>query len=184
VKKFLILFALLGTGPIYGQDAPVDTAGANLKESLTDISWLLDLSEKGLEITGDSLVISGEFMKLLHDEHYRTEIYPEQYTWEAAMQSMISRDLKKTFWFFINLYPESQENKELVVRSVMAYEKLLSMEKVLINTFNTYCYADPEVSVIVDGVPEIVHPDVLEAKLRDVQEIVGYIKYFREQQKD
>jgi hypothetical protein len=70
----------------------------------------------------------------------------------------------------------------MVVRSILAYEKLFKMDKILVNTFYTYCFIDPEVNTIDGGITEVVHPDILEAKLRNVKEIVGYIQTYRKQQ--
>ena len=43
-----------------------------------------------------------------------------------------------------------------------------------------YCYADPEVSVIVDGHPEIQRPDIMEQKMRDLKELLAYIQVIQE----
>jgi hypothetical protein len=56
------------------------------------------------------------------------------------------------------------------------------MDEVLVNTFYTYSFMDPEISVIKDGKPEIVRPDILEAKLANVKEMVAYIVKYRKQQ--
>ena len=69
----------------------------------------------------------------------------------------------------------------MVVKSVISYDSAFNMEEMLINTFYTYCFMDPKISVIKDGSPEIVHPDILEEKLNDVKEIVAYVMKYREQ---
>lgn len=144
--------------------------------------WLLGLAEKGLDFSGDSLVLGSEAIRLLEDEAYRELVYPETYTWEQAVQFIENQELKKAFWYFINLYPKSQTNKELVVNSVLAYDRVFRMDELMANTFYTYCFTDPEVSQFKDGIPEVVRPDLLEEKLFSVREIVGYIHYFRQQQ--
>jgi len=144
-------------------------------------NWLKDLNKKGLEIADDSLIIGEEFQKVLMDSVYRKNFYPSIYTWEQATQFIEDMELKKAFWFFINLYPENDLNKELVIKSVLAYDQLFKMDEIMVNTFYTYSFMDPEVSVIQDGKPEIVRPDILEAKLRTVREIVGYVVAYREQ---
>ena len=70
----------------------------------------------------------------------------------------------------------------MAVRSVLAYEKVFKMDEILLNTFYTYSFMDPEVSEIKDGIHEITRPDIMEAKLRNVKEIVGYIYSYRKQQ--
>lgn len=148
------------------------------------LNWVTELGEKGLSFEEDSLIISKEFQKVLQDSSYRNLLFPRQYTWTQTTQFLQAKELKKAFWYFINLYPENERNKEMVVRSVLAYEKLFKMDEILVNTFYTYSFMDPEVSLIKDGKPEIVRPDLLEAKLRNVKEIVGYIYGYRKQQEE
>lgn len=143
------------------------------------ISWLRNLNESGLEVSEDSLKIGEEFLKMLNDSVYRASIYPETYTWEQTVNYIQAMDLKKAIWFLINLYPENETNKKLVVQSIMAYDQLFKMDKLLINTFYTYSFLDPRISEIHNGTPEIVRPDILEDKLRNVKEIVNYIYYYR-----
>lgn len=141
--------------------------------------WFKELGSKGLDIAGDSIFISKEFQKTLKDSSYRASIYPEQYDWPKATMLLKELELKKAFWHMINLYPKNEVNKELVIRTMLAYDKLLSMDEVLVNTFYTYCFMDPQISEIINDVPEIKRPDILEAKLRDTREIVAYIYSYR-----
>jgi len=152
------------------------------KEQLSQtLSMLKNLSTKGLDMSKDSLIVSEEFNKLLKDEVYRKTLYPNIYTWEQTINYINTKELKKAFWYLINLYSTSDKNKELVIRSVITYDALIQMDKVLINTFYTYAFTDPEVSIIVDNSPEIIRPDVLESKLRNVNELIQYIYKYREQ---
>lgn len=146
--------------------------------------WLEYLNEKGLELHDDSVVMGKEFQKVLSNENYRKTVYPETYSWETTMAFIHYQDLKKAFWYMINLYPENDTNKELVVKSVLTYDKLFKMDEMLVNTFYTYSFLDPQVSEIVDGKPEIVRPDILEGKLENLKEIIGYIHYYRSRQKN
>ena len=57
------------------------------------------------------------------------------------------------------------------------------MDTMLVAAFNTYIYLDPEVSVIKNGDSEITRPDILEEKLRNLNEIINYMKIYKEQQK-
>ncbi|NOR74449.1 MAG: hypothetical protein GQ525_04760 [Draconibacterium sp.] len=145
-------------------------------------AWLTELAEKGYEINEDSLIVSDEFLKVLNDSNYSALLYPKTYTWTQATRFIDTQELKKAFWFFVNLYPENETNKKIVVRSILAYEKVFKMDEVIVNTFYTYSFMDPEVSEIIDGKPEITRPDIMESKLRDVKEIVEYIHIYREQQ--
>jgi hypothetical protein len=49
------------------------------------------------------------------------------------------------------------------------------MDKILLSTFYTYAFADPEACRILNNKPEIVRPDILEKKLRTTRELVNYI---------
>jgi hypothetical protein len=146
--------------------------------------WLEYLNEKGLELSDDTVVMGKEFQKVLTDENYRKIVYPETYYWESTLAFIHYQDLKKAFWYMINLYPENDTNKELVVKSVLTYDRLFKMDEMLVNTFYTYSFQDPQVSEIIDGKPEIVRPDILERKLENLKEIIGYIHYYRSRQKN
>ena len=146
------------------------------------MNWLIELNEKGVEITEDSVKVSKEYTKVLNDEAYRTIVFPKIYTWEQTVQFIQKQELKQAFWFLINLYPQSEQNKELVIKSVITYDKLFKMDELMVNAFYTYSFLDSETSIIKDGKPETVRPDILEEKLRNVKEIVGYINNYRKQQ--
>ncbi|HEY9341884.1 MAG TPA: hypothetical protein VIQ23_09900, partial [Hanamia sp.] len=110
---------------------------------------------------------------------YRQTVYPEIYTWPVAIQTLKEMDLKKAFWHIINLYKTDTVHKELALQTFVVYDSLIDMQKILINTFYTYALTDPQVCVFKNGKPEIVHPDILEAKFNKVKEIVNYIDYYR-----
>lgn len=129
---------------------------------------------------GDTLVIGEELHKILNDDEYRNSIFPEIYTWEQVIAFLENQEMKKAFWFFINLYPENDRNRELVIKSIMTYDQVLEMDVVMMNTFYTYAFVDPIVCVINDAKPEIVRPDILETKLNTVQQIIANIFHFRE----
>jgi len=141
--------------------------------------WLTDLNQKGLELKGDSLIINKEVIKLLQNQSYRDSIYPATYSWESALHFIQKEQLKPAFWYFINLYPVNQKNKELVIKSILTYDQLLKMDNVMISTFYTYSFVDPEITQLNDGVPEITRPDILEKKLETVKEIISYVRAYR-----
>lgn len=167
----------------FGQPSDLDAKSSKKQDEMI-INWLKDLNQKGIEWSADSLKFSKEFQKVMQDQGYRNAIYPKVYTWEQTVQFIQVQELKKAFWFFINLYPENATNKELVIKSIVAYDQLFKMDELMVNAFYTYCFMDPEVSKITDGKPEITRPDILEAKLRDVKEIVGYILYNRKKREE
>jgi hypothetical protein len=177
MKKELIIVCCLLAGFCYSQEVQKTQKEIEQAQVLT---FLADLSEKGMEYASDSIKTGKEFKHVLEDAKYRDLIYPKTYTWESALYLLKSNNLKQAFWYFINLYPNQEiKRKELIVKSLLAYEEYLKMDEVLINTFYTYAMVDPEISIIANGKPEIVHPDVLERKLGSVKEIVGFIKNFR-----
>jgi len=182
MRKILFLLILLTPTFVFSQAS--DNHKVLNKEAKDEIimKWLVDLNEKGIELTEDSIKVSGEFQKVLQDENYRAVIYPPTYTWEQTIRFIQAQELKKAFWFLINLYPQSKENKEMVIKSIVTYDRLFKMDELMVSTFYTYCYMDPAVSQIKEGKPEIIHPDVLEAKLRDVKEMVAYIMHYRKNQ--
>ncbi|MFW6275304.1 MAG: hypothetical protein ACOC2M_01565 [bacterium] len=180
IKALLFLTFITGVSiSVNGQEQDLDSSNQNKV-----IDKLIDLSQKGVEITNDSLIIGEEFQKLLTDKNYQIKVFPEKYTWEQTKIFINQQELKKAFWYMINLYSESPKDKEIVIGSILYYDNLFKMDKVLINTFYTYCYLDPEVGEINEGVPEILRPDILENKLNDLKEILGYIRYFRENESD
>ena len=182
--RILIVFLLLVYSlNICGQSNPMrssDSISISKEQLSQTLNMLKNLSTKGLDMSEDSLIVSEEFNKLIQDENYRKTVYPNIYTWEETINYINSKDLKKAFWFLINLYPTSDKNKQLVIRSVITYDALFNMDKVLINTFYTYAFTDPEVSIIVENSPEITRPDILESKLRTVNELIQYINKYRE----
>lgn len=163
-----------------GQQTDVSTSAD--QKTLDQISWLADLYDRGIAYEGDSLYVSPEVNRLMSDADYRQALYPETYTWETTLQLLSQQELRKAFWYLINLYPENPQNKELVLKSILAYDSILEMDKVMVGVFYTYCFMDPEIGTVVDGQPEITRPDILEQKLRTVREMVGYILAYREQQ--
>jgi len=179
-KILIILICFL---PMFVFAQPSDSLKVISKQAKDEIilKWLVDLNEKGIELTEDSIKVSREFQKVLQDENYRAILYPKTYTWEQAVQFIQVQELKKAFWYFINLYPENDTNKELVIKSIVTYDRLFKMDEIIVNTFYTYCYLDPEVSVIKEGKPETIHPDILEKKLRAVKEMVAYVIHYRNQ---
>ena len=145
------------------------------------IDWVKDLYEPGVSLDEDNVLINEESRRLLNDVNYRKLMYPDQYTWGVAMEFIKRQELNKAFWYFINLYRTDDKNKELVVKSVLTYNRIFKMEEIMVSTFYTYCYMDPEVAKIVDGKSEITAPHILEEKLMVVKEILFYLDKFKEE---
>jgi hypothetical protein len=149
------------------------------------IAWLSDLYEHGVKIENDSLIFNEEAQRLLTDEEYHRFIYPETYSWDKALSSIQKLELKQAFWFLINLYLINDENKNLVIKSLLSYDRFLKMDKVLVSTFYTYILMDPEIGTIENGQSKIIAPHIMENKLNALKEILFYLdKYKEEDRKD
>lgn len=178
----LILFSIYSL--VFGQNnhvGSIDSITISKEQLSQTLDMLKDLNIKGIDVSKDSLIVSEEFIRLLNDTVFRKSIYPTNYTWEQTIEYIKTKELKEALWYLINLYPTSDKNKELVIKSVIAYDGLLKMDKVLINTFYTYAFTDPESSIMVNNTPEITKPDILERKLETVKELILYIYNYRKQ---
>ena len=142
---------------------------------------LSELSKVGVESKNDSLIASEEVMKLLKDDKYRKSVYPDKYEWKDAVALFRNMEFKRAFWHLINLYDTDKEKRSLIIGLFCAYDSVMLMDKVLLNTFYTYALPDPRVCRITDNKPEIYRPDLLEQWLRNTKEILGYIDTYREQ---
>ncbi len=171
----LILFALI---PLILQ-AQQTSSEVEKEQVKKNLEWLANLNEKGLEMVGDSIKLGKDFRRLLTDTSYFNAMYPKDYSWEQTIEFFKKQELKEAFWYLINLYPENEKNKELVLKSVLTYDQVLKVDDLMVNSFNTFCYADPEISKIENERTEIVHPDIFETKLSVVQEIVAYVQHYR-----
>ena len=149
------------------------------KQNAAILAWLKDIYEQGVSMHADSVVISKEAERLLTDEQYRQIMYPAKYTWEAARDFVQKQEIKKALWYFINLYSINNQNKELVIKSLLAYDKFLKMEKALMGSFYTYCFTDPEIGKIENGHSEITAPHIMEKKLNALKEMLFYLDKYK-----
>lgn len=162
--------------PTYSQVNHND-GGTNENLSVSE-SWVAELYTAGVSLDGDSAILSEEVELILNKSDLFTFMYPEEYTWEVTLALIEKNQLKKAFWYMINLYSLSDKNKELVTKSILAYTPFLDMEKVLTNTFYTYCFMDPQIGTITDGKPDIFAPHLLEKKMYVVQELASYVNSY------
>ena len=146
-------------------------------------AWFENLFEMGVELNKDSIKINEEAKKIITDSNYRKSIYPEIYTWEATTAHLKIMELKKGFWFLINLYSSDTANKDLVIQSLVPFDKMMDMQKVLTSTFYSYAMLDPKVCTYNNGKPVITRPDLIELRFSKLKEIVSYIIYFRNELK-
>ena len=141
-------------------------------------SWIDNIYQHGVSMTEDSVFLSIEAQRLIVDQPFRSIVYPQNYSWPVALDLIKKNEIKIAFWHLLNLYLINDENKNLVVKSILTYDKVLDMEKALVSTFYSYCYTDPEIGSIKNGRPEITAPHLLEKKLQAVRDIIYYIETY------
>lgn len=156
-----------------------DTTRANAVTDTAVLHWLRGLYQPGVEMQNDSLILNEEARKLFSDEAYRQLMYPSVYSWEMAKKFIQTQNLKQAFWYFINLYMVNDKNKELVIKAVLTYNKFLNMDKILVSTFYTYTFADPEIVALENGTTKVVAPHVMEKKLYALKEILFYLDKYK-----
>jgi hypothetical protein len=137
--------------------------------------WLVNLHEPGMVIEKDSIRMNEEARQAVLDSNLRKFMYPTVYTWPVATALLKKMELKKGFWYLINLYNTDTANKKMVLESLMAFDKMLDMEKVLVSTFYTYALLDPQICTLKNGRPVITKPDTLEKEFDRLKEIIAYI---------
>lgn len=162
----------------FGQTVTSSVPNGTTNDS-TVLVWLKDLYEPGVSVTDDSIFLNKEAERLINDSQYRRVIYPAVYTWEAAINFIQKQELKKAVWFFINLYSVNDQNKELVVKSIVAYDKIFKMEKVLVSSFYTYSLTDPEIGTIEEGHSKITAPHIMEKKLNALKAMLFYLDKYK-----
>lgn len=184
IHKISLLTTALLTGllffissSLYGQNTSKDSIRKAYDSSM--LAWLKDLYEPGVKVTEDSIFISKESERLLKDKEYRKVIYPAVYTWEQTKTYIQMQDIKKALWFFINLYLVNDQNKELVIKSLLIYDKLFKIDKVLVSSFYTYSFTDPEIGSIEDGHSTITAPHIMEKKLNALKTMLFYLDKYR-----
>ena len=170
----ILCFIFSGSDAQDTKPAPAET---KTKDSV--LVWLKDLYEPGVKVEYDSLVISKEAERLLNDKEYRKVMYPSVYTWDMAKVFIQQQEIKKALWFFINLYLVNDKNKELVVKSILVYDKLFKMEKMLVSSFYTYSLTDPEIGTIEEGNSKITAPHIMEKKLNALKAMLFYLDKYK-----
>lgn len=179
-NKILLIFGFFAVcSNVYGQ-----TSKISINSNDTEIAtWVKDLYEPGVKVEEDSIFMNVEAQKLMNDELYRNSIYPKSYTWQTTLNLIQKQELKKAFWYFINLYLVSDQNKDLVIKSILTYDKLFKMDKVLVSTFYTYSLTDPQIGTIKEGKSNVTSPHIMEKKLQALKEMLFYLDKYRKEDK-
>lgn len=138
-----------------------------------------ELYEPGISKNKDSMHISAEAKKVMQDSNYRTLIFPNSYTWPSTQAFLNQMELKKAFWFLIKLYVQDTLNRELVIKTILPFDKTFETDKVLISTFYTYALLDPAVCTFKNNKIKITRPDILENEFNKVKEMIAYVTSYR-----
>lgn len=183
-KIFVILvccnLCLAVNGQTRVQSSSLDSLEVNEKYWA---QWLTNLYDMGVIMTKDSIKINEEARRIIMDSNFRKLIYPQEYTWPVATQLLKQMELKKGFWYLINLYRADTANKKMVIETLMPFDSFMDMEKIMGSTFYTYALLDPKICSIKNGKPVITRPDIVEKQFNQVKEIITYIDYYRKQRK-
>jgi hypothetical protein len=164
----LFLFSLLFSQNIQGQE--VESEEYYKK-------WFENLYDPGVIMTKDSLIINEETKRILNDPEYKKILYPEKYTWEQTIIFIQQNDLKKAFWYMINLYGYNEKNKELVLKSLITYDKMLIVNDILQSTFFMYAMHDTVLEPNITA--QTFDPHSSEEKLNNLKEILFYLEKYR-----
>ncbi len=167
-------------GQIQVQSNSIDSLEVNEKYWA---AWLTNLYDIGVVMTKDSMKINDEARRIILDSNFRKIIYPREYTWQDATSLLKGMELKKGFWYLINLYAADTANKKMVIETLVPFDSFMDMEKIMGSTFYTYALLDPKICSIKNGKPVIIRPDIVEKQFNQVKEIISYIDYYRKQRK-
>ena len=165
--------------PSFSQNQLQPVIKDSISGDSTILVWLKNLNEEGVTVIGDSVIMNAETIRLLTDSQYRQIIYPQTYTWENVVHFIKIQELRKAFWYLINLYLVNDKYKEMAVKSFLVYDRIFKLDKILVNTFYTYILTDPEIGTIVMGHSKITAPHIMEKKLNAVKEILFYLDKYK-----
>lgn len=178
---YLVLFSVLWlTG--YSQPQTVMPVDTTQESKLFWAKWLNDLYDMGVDQKKDSIYIKEEVQRLVKDSAYRNSIYPQKYDWPSVVTLMKAMELKKAFWHLINIYADdtTARSRSMAMGTLVLYDSLVEMDKLLINAYYTYAFTDPKVCRVKNSKPDIYRPDILEKNLMVTKEIINNIRMYRQ----
>lgn len=185
VKNKLFIVFVLGFLTCIAQDNKgemVSVSTTQLEELIKNeeiyANWIKELETPGVKVEGNQMLFSAEAQKLITYPEYRKNVYKQVYSFEDVQKSIQKLELQRAFWEMINMYPE---NKEQVLQYIYAYDSVIPTDKVVAASFYTYAFFDPTITEITNGKPNVLRPDIFEEHLKNTNEIVKYIQYFRTQ---
>lgn len=166
-----------------GQSAEKPVMADSASNDSVIMAWLESLYKEGVTVANDSVIISEETSRLLTDEAYRKLIYPDVYTWDMVKSFIQTQDLRKAYWYMLNLYLADEKSKEMAVQFLLMYDRLFKMDKILVNTFYTYVLTDPDIGNVVDGHFKVTAPHIMEKKLTALRELLFYMDKYKPENK-
>ncbi|MEK9620444.1 MAG: hypothetical protein VW078_10165 [Flavobacteriales bacterium] len=138
--------------------------------------WIDQLKEPGVRINGEIMEFNAVAKALISSVELRNTIYKENYSFEDVKKSLEQLNIQLAFWQLINIYPS---NKRKVLEYIYSYDSLIPVDEIVIASFYTYSFFDPNVTKIIENKPVVERPDVFEQILLKTKEIVAYVQEFR-----
>lgn len=128
-------------------------------------------TESGMRLEDNTVFISEECRRLLSDENYRDQIYPDSYEFETITELLAQNEVPLALWYMINLYEDSpvftlQIVKDLIEVDINAND--------YVEAFYTYAYADPRIAEFNQGTYHLLQPDLLDKRIK----VVNTLAYF------
>lgn len=182
-----LIFYILISSPLYvhSQDEKVYNLSdsADLIEFISELDrieienkkWLNTLTSKGVTSKNEEIVFDEEAIKLLKDKSYREKVYREYTLYDVGL-SFSEMDIKKAFWQIINIYPQK---KDTLIKYVFAFDEILPVDEILLASFYTYAFFDPNITKLDNGKPDVYRPDIFEEYFRRTKEIIFVIDNLR-----
>lgn len=184
--RYLIFYILISS-PLYvhSQHEKVYNLSdsADLVEFISELDrieienkkWLNTLTSKGVTSKNEEIVFDEEAIKLLQDKSYREKVYREYTLYDVGL-SFSEMDIKKAFWQIINIYPQK---KDTLIKYVFAFDEILPVDEILLASFYTYAFFDPNITKLDNGKPDVYRPDIFEEYFRRTKEIIFVIDNLR-----
>ena len=182
-----LIFYILISSPLYvhSQNEKVYNLSdsADLVEFISELDrieienkkWLNTLTSKGVTSKNEKIVFDEEAIKLLQDKSYREKVYREYTLYDVGL-SFSEMDIKKAFWQIINIYPQK---KDTLIQYVFAFDEILPVDEILLASFYTYAFFDPNITKLDNGKPDVYRPDIFEEYFRRTKEIIFVIDNLR-----
>ncbi len=182
-----LIFYILISSPLYvhSQQEKVYNLSdsADLVEFISELDrieienkkWLNTLTSKGVTSKNEEIVFDEEAIKLLQDKSYREKVYREYTLYDVGL-SFSEMDIKKAFWQIINIYPQK---KDTLIQYVFAFDEILPVDEILLASFYTYAFFDPNITKLDNGKPDVYRPDIFEEYFRRTKEIIFVIDNLR-----